>query len=94
MTMRIGLRQPAFIGISSSTMTRKTYSAAARATGSGALKLFGCCGEVPVKSTVASRAARSTVIFTLMTAPWSVSTANSLSLRRSMTRRTLSAALS
>jgi hypothetical protein len=38
-------------------------------TGSGALKFDGCCGDVPVKSTVASRLALSTVILTLMTAP-------------------------
>ena len=41
-------------------------------TGSGALKLLGCCGEVPVKSTVASRFARSTVILTLTGGPGSV----------------------
>src|SRR6202044_1806455 len=67
--MRIGLRQPAFIGMSSSTMTRNTYRTAARVTGSGALKFEDCCGEVPVKSTVASRLSLSTLILTLMTAP-------------------------
>ena len=30
-------------------MTRKTYSTAARVTGSGALKLLGCWGEVPAE---------------------------------------------
>ncbi len=60
--MLIGRRQPAFIGMSSSTIMRNTYSTAARVTGSGALKLVGCCGEVPVKSTVASRFFLSTVI--------------------------------
>src|SRR6516164_5508918 len=49
------------------------------------------CGEVPVKSTVASRFCLSTVIFTLMTVPWSISYSNDESCSRSMTRRTLSA---
>ena len=69
--MRIGLKHPAFIGMSSSTITRNTYSTAARVTGSGALKFVGCCGDVPVKSTVASRLCLSTLILTLMIAPWS-----------------------
>jgi hypothetical protein len=34
--------------------------------------LFGITGEVPVKSTVASRFSRSTVILTLITCPVSV----------------------
>ena len=34
---------------------RNTYSTAARVTGSGALKLLGCCALVPVKSMVAAR---------------------------------------
>ena len=50
-----------------------TLRTAARATGSGALKLVFCWGEVPVKSTVASRFFLSTVILTLMTTPWSIS---------------------
>jgi hypothetical protein len=67
--MRIGRRQPSFIGMSSSTMTRNTYRIAARVTGSGALKFVACCGDVPVKSTVASRLCLSTLILTLMIAP-------------------------
>jgi hypothetical protein len=56
--------------------------------------LVGCSALVPVKSTVASRFWRSTVIFTLITAPWSVGTSKLESCSASMTRRTLSAALS
>ncbi len=50
-----GFRQPAFSGISSSTSVRNTYSTAAMQTAVGALKLFCCCGEVPVKSISALR---------------------------------------
>ena len=46
MTMSIGFRQPAFMGIGSLTITRNTYSVAARVTGSGALKLLPCSVEV------------------------------------------------
>ena len=73
MTIVSGFRQPAFIGISSSTSVRKTYSTAALHTADGALKFVGCCALVPVKSIVAARAARSTVIATRMTAPLSIS---------------------
>ena len=68
-----GFRQPAFIGISSSTSVRNTYSTAARVTGSGALKLLGSCALVPVKSMVASRRCASMEIATCTTAPLSIS---------------------
>ena len=68
-----GFRQPAFIGISSSTSVRNTYSTAARVTGSGALKLSGCCALVPVKSMVAARRWWSMRIATRTTAPLSIS---------------------
>ena len=55
-----GFRQPLLSGMSSATSVRKTYSTAAITTELGALKLPGCCGEVPVKSRTALRAARST----------------------------------
>src|SRR5215467_11314522 len=71
-TILMGLRQPAFIGMASSTITRNTYKTAARVTGSGALKLVGCCLLVPVKSTVASRFFLSTAILTVITVPWSI----------------------
>jgi hypothetical protein len=45
-----GFRQPALSGMSSLTSVRNTYSTAAMQTARGALKLFTCCGEVPVKS--------------------------------------------
>src|SRR5882762_9954303 len=50
-----GLRQPELSGMSASTKVRKTYSTAAMHTADGALKLFGSCAEVPVKSIVALR---------------------------------------
>jgi hypothetical protein len=56
--------------------------------------LFGCCSEVPVKSTVASRLPLSTEIFTRIVVPRSIGYANEESCSRSITRRTLSAALS
>ena len=56
-TTSIGFRQPAFSGMSSSTSMRNTYSTAAMHTAVGALKLLSCCGDVPVKSTLAERAA-------------------------------------
>ena len=59
MRISIGFRQPAFIGISSSTSVRNTYSTTARLTLRGALKLLGRWAEVPVKSTTAERLARS-----------------------------------
>ena len=45
-------------------MQRNTYRTAARVTAAGALKFDGCCGLVPVKSTVAERFSRSTVTLT------------------------------
>ena len=42
-------------------------------TADGALKLFGSCAEVPVKSIVALRRARSIAILTRMTPPLSIS---------------------
>jgi hypothetical protein len=72
MTISIGLRQPSFIGIASSTRVRKTYSTAARQTADGALKLLSSCIEVPVKSMRALRALLSMLIFTLMTLPLSM----------------------
>src|SRR4051812_9539607 len=71
MTTLIGLRQPALSGISSSTRVRNTYSTAAMQTADGALKLFGNCAEVPVKSTVALRSSRLTLIATSIRAPLS-----------------------
>ena len=71
MITRTGLRQPELSGMSSATRVRNTYSTAAMATDDGALKLPGSCGEVPVKSTSAVRAARSTRTATWMTAPLS-----------------------
>ena len=68
-----GFRQPALSGMSSSTSVRNTYSTAAMHTAEGALKLFGSCAEVPVKSMVALRAARSMLILTRITAPLSIS---------------------
>ena len=53
-----GFRQPALSGMSSSTSVRNTYSTAAMHTAAGALKLFGSCARVPVKSIVALRALR------------------------------------
>ncbi len=66
-----GLRHPAFRGMSSSTRQRKTYSTAAMHTAVGALKLFGCWGEVPVKSITALRRAASMRTATWMRAPLS-----------------------
>ena len=63
-------------------------------TAVGALKLLLCCGEVPVKSIVALRLAVSTRIATRICAPLSSASVNSPSLRRVMTRRTDSSALS
>ncbi len=57
----------------SSTKVLNTYKVAARQIDSGALKLSGCCGLVPAKSTIAERASRSTVTLTLTTAPLSSS---------------------
>ncbi|CFE02637.1 Uncharacterised protein [Bordetella pertussis] len=71
MMISSGLRQPAFSGISSSTRVRNTYSTAATAIAPGALKLFSSWPEVPVKSTTALRAWRSTRTATSMTAPLS-----------------------
>ena len=65
--------QPSFNGIGSSSRVRKTYSVAARQIECGALKLFCCCLLVPVKSTSAVRAARSTRIATETSAPLSIS---------------------
>src|ERR1700712_5445226 len=67
-----GLRQPSFSGISSPTKHRNTYSTAARVTAGGELKLPSCCGPVPVKSTVALRFSRSTLIETHRSRPLSI----------------------
>jgi len=72
-TMRRGRRQPSLRGMSASTRVRNTYSTAAVVTAAGAFRLVASCGEVPVKSMVAVRAARSTVTATRMWAPVSVS---------------------
>src|SRR5437764_12808671 len=66
-----GFRQPALSGISSLTSVRNTYSTAAMHTALGALKLFTCCGDVPVKSMSAERDAASTRIVTQICAPLS-----------------------
>ena len=63
-------------------------------TASGALKLFGCCAEVPAKSTTAERAARSTAMRTRITAPLSSLTSKLPSLSAPITRRTEASALS
>ncbi|MNM86251.1 hypothetical protein D3C81_983960 [compost metagenome] len=89
-----GFRQPAFRGMSSSTRLRNTNSTAAMQIDDGALKLFGNCADVPVKSTTAERATLSTLMATLMTAPLSDSRAYSPSLSAPITRRTASSALS
>ena len=60
----------------------------------GALKLLGCWALVPVKSTVARRAAVSTVTFTWMRAPLSSGSVNAPSFSTEMTRRTDASALS
>jgi hypothetical protein len=89
-----GFRQPALSGMSSLTSVRNTYSTAAMHTAVGALKLFSCCGEVPVKSISALRAAASTRIATLICAPLSSGSVNRPSFSRVITRRTDSSALS
>ncbi len=73
--MRIssGRRHPAFSGIGSASSVRNTYSTAAVVTARGALKLSGCCAEVPVKSTQALPALASIVTRTAITAPESIS---------------------
>jgi hypothetical protein len=63
-------------------------------TALGALKLFGSCALVPVKSIVAARAAASTFTFTRMRAPLSSGSVNSPSFSAVITRRTDSSALS
>jgi hypothetical protein len=72
MTISIGTRHPSLSGISVPTRQRNTYSTAARVTAGGELKLFGRCTPVPVKSTRAVRASRSTVTLTLSGAPSSI----------------------
>ena len=98
MTTSIGFRQPALSGMSSSTSMRNTYSTAAMHTAVGALKLLACCGEVPVKSTLALRAAPSMVTATWICAPLSSGRVNCPPCMRAaslvMARRTLSSALS
>ena len=94
MTICNGLRQPAFIGISSSTSVRNTYSTAALHTAEGALKFVGCCALVPVKSIVASRFAWSIEIATTIFAPLSISYSKRPSFSTPRTRRTDSSALS
>ena len=89
-----GLRQPAFIGISSSTSVRNTYRTAALHTAEGALKLVGCCGLVSLKSMVASRFALSIDMVTTTFAPLSISYSKCPSFSTSSTRRTASSALS
>ena len=91
---RSGFRQPAFSGMSSPTSVRNTYSTAAMHTAVGALKLLGSCGDVPVKSMTALRAAASTRIATRITAPLSSGSVNAPSFSFVMTRRTDSSALS
>ncbi len=68
-----GRRQPSFSGMSASTSVRKTYSTAAVQTASGALKLPPDCAEVPLKSMIAVRSARSIVTRTWMARPLSSS---------------------
>src|SRR5690606_10278396 len=68
-----GRRHPSLRGMSSATRVRKTYRTAALTTANGALKLVDSWADVPVKSTVAERWARSTPTRTRMTAPESVS---------------------
>ena len=80
--------------MSSSTSVRNTYSTAAMHTARGALKLFTCCGEVPVKSISAQRSLVSTRIATWICAPLSRGSVNWPSFRRVITRRTDSSALS
>ena len=92
--MSSGFRHPAFIGISSSTSVRNTYSTAALHTADGALKLVGCCALVPVKSIVALRLALSIEIVTTIFAPLSISYSKWPSVSTSSTRRTASSALS
>ena len=94
MTTFSGFRQPALSGMSSSTRVRKTYSTAAIVTAFGALKLFGSCALVPVKSIVASRVAACTVTFTAICAPLSSGSVYCPSFNAVMTRRTDSSALS
>ncbi len=89
-----GVRQPLLSGMSSATRVRNTYSTAAVTTDFGALKLPGCWGEVPVKSTRTLRASRSTVSVTSITAPLSVSYRQWPSCSPSTMRRTDSSALS
>jgi len=92
---RKGLRQPALSGMSSSTRVRNTYSTAARVMDKGALKLLSSrCALVPVKSMCASRALRSTVTLTWMTAPLSRVSACWPSCSEVMARRTDASALS
>ena len=67
-----GRRQPSLSGMSSATRVRNTYSTAAVATEDGALKFVPSCGEVPVKSMVALRVARSTMMRTAIVAPESM----------------------
>ena len=69
----IGFRHPEFSGMSSSTSVRNTYRTAAMATEDGALKLSLSWAEVPVKSTSAVLATRSTRTATRITAPLSIS---------------------
>ena len=66
-----GFMQPALSGISSATRVRNTYSTAAMQIELGALKLLSSWADVPVKSMSAVRAAWSTRIATLITAPLS-----------------------
>ena len=80
--------------MSSSTKLRNTYSTAAMHTARGALKLFGNWALVPVKSISAVRSAAFTRTATWICAPLSSGKVNVPSLRRVMTRRTDSSALS
>src|SRR3546814_14147942 len=54
--MSSGFRQPAFSGMSSSTMVRNTYSTAATAMALGALQLLSNFPDEPVKSPTPRRA--------------------------------------
>jgi len=72
-TIVSGRRQPALSGIGSSISVRNTYSTAATVTARGAFRLLACCGDVPVKSTTAVPAPRSTVTPTAIAWPLSIS---------------------
>ena len=68
--MVMGFRHPAFMGISSATISRKHIEHRSAGDRLRSIEVgLVVAGDVPVKSTVAARFSRSTVIFTEICVP-------------------------